>query len=216
MIASPPLTVVKLGGALAASGGAAGWLAALRDSGQAIVLVPGGGAFAEAVRMAQHTMGFDDALGHDLALLAMNQMARALVSLGPGLRLAAGLTQIRAVLAQGLMPVWSVVPLARRAKVPQNWDTTSDTLALWLTQRLQPARLLLLKARDVDPLKATCAAQQREGLIDLAFGTQWQRAPCTVFVAGPGSLAGAAERLRFGLMPGTMLALAERGRHGAD
>ncbi len=215
MTPSPPLTIVKLGGAVAESGGVTGWIAALRAGGQAMVLVPGGGSFAEAVRLSQRAMGYDDGLAHDLALVAMNQLGRVLVSLAPGLRLAASLAQIRTILALGQMPVWAVVPLARRANVPQNWDTTSDTLALWLAQRLKPARLLLIKARDADMQAATLAAQQRDGLIDRAFGGQWQRAPCAVFVAGPSALATAAKRLQAGETPGVMLTPPSRGRHGA-
>ncbi|MBV1707875.1 MAG: uridylate kinase [Hyphomicrobiales bacterium] len=214
MSGAAPLTIVKLGGAVAASGGVSGWLAALRAGGQAMVLVPGGGQFADAVRASQRALGYDDALAHDLALVAMNQLGRVLVNLTPGLRLATSLPQIRAHLAQGLTPVWSVVPLARRAGVPQSWDTTSDTLALWLAQRLKPARLLLIKARDADPQAATLDAAQQEGLVDRAFASQWQRGPCKVFVAGPGALATAAGKLRDGDMPGVILVPAARGRHG--
>jgi aspartokinase-like uncharacterized kinase len=80
--------VVKLGGSLAGSERLREWLAAL--AGQpGLVLVPGGGPFADAVRAAQGALRFDDATAHHLAMLAMEQYGRALCALQPGLAPAA-------------------------------------------------------------------------------------------------------------------------------
>nr|MBP9655021.1 hypothetical protein [Rhodocyclaceae bacterium] len=74
-----PPTVVKLGGSLAAAAQLPRLLhelARLPD----LVIAPGGGPFADAVRRAQKERGFDDAAAHDMALLAMAQFGRMLAA----------------------------------------------------------------------------------------------------------------------------------------
>ena len=71
------------------------WLEIIAGNAGHVVLVPGGGPFADAVREAQPKMGFDDAAAHHMALLAMEQYGRALVSLNETLALASSLVAIR-------------------------------------------------------------------------------------------------------------------------
>src|SRR5688572_11112389 len=68
-------TVVKLGGSYALSPRLPAILAAIRASHVPVVVVPGGGPFADAVRAAQPRMGFGDRAAHRMALLAMAQFA---------------------------------------------------------------------------------------------------------------------------------------------
>src|SRR3546814_1733087 len=84
-----PLWVVKLGGSLAGGPELTGWLDALAAGGGSIVLVPGGGPFADAVRTMQRRWSFGDATAHHLALLAMEQYGLMLAGLQPVLRPAA-------------------------------------------------------------------------------------------------------------------------------
>ena len=65
------ITVVKLGGSFAGSVELPAWLDALARCAGRVVVVPGGGPFAEAVRAAQPKMRFDDHAAHRMAVLAM-------------------------------------------------------------------------------------------------------------------------------------------------
>jgi aspartokinase-like uncharacterized kinase len=144
--------VVKLGGSLAGSGLLRPWLAALAGRTD-LVLVPGGGPFADAVRAAQPRLGFDDATAHHLALLAMEQYGRALCALQPGLAPAANPEEILNRLGSGLTPVW--VPAAMVLADPGlrlGWDLTSDSLAAWLCGRLGAKALLLVKSCALNDL----------------------------------------------------------------
>src|SRR5215471_11190818 len=102
----PEITVVKLGGSQAASPYLRRWLEAIAAEAGAIVVVPGGGPFADAVRRAQASMGFDAAAAHDMAMMAMAQFGRALQSLNPVLRPADSLAAIRRALKERKVPVW--------------------------------------------------------------------------------------------------------------
>ncbi|MFN0316892.1 MAG: aspartate kinase, partial [Burkholderiales bacterium] len=65
--------IVKLGGSLSRAGTLAQWLAAIAQVGRGkIIVVPGGGSYADAVRDEQERWRFDDSCAHSMALLAMD------------------------------------------------------------------------------------------------------------------------------------------------
>src|SRR5262245_3506400 len=133
----PGITVVKLGGSYAGSTELKGWLEALAECAGHAVLVPGGGPFAEAVRAAQQSMGFDDRAAHHMALLAMEQYGCALASLGTRLVQATSLAAIRRAVGERQVPVWAPTRMVLSAEVPCSWDVTADGLAAWLAGQLR-------------------------------------------------------------------------------
>jgi 5-(aminomethyl)-3-furanmethanol phosphate kinase len=163
------LTVVKLGGSHAFSPHLRHWLAAIARGAGGVVLVPGGGPFADAVRAAQPAMGFDDRAAHRMALLAMEQYAHALAALDAGLVPAATVAVIRRALRQGRVPIWMPCRMASAAPdIAASWDVTSDSLAAWLARRLGARRLVLIKSVDGDGARRAadlCAC----GVIDSAL-----------------------------------------------
>jgi aspartokinase-like uncharacterized kinase len=180
-------SVVKLGGSFAASPRLRSWLAAITSRSAPLVLVPGGGPFADAVRAAQPAMGFDDAAAHRMALLAMNQYAIALAGLARRLLLAEDPAAIGAALAGGRVPVWCPWPMLRDAPdIEQSWNVTSDSLALWLAARIGAARVVLIKHR-------AAASLAEAGLVDGAFSRFRAAFPGEVVLAGPDDVAGLTE-----------------------
>src|SRR5882672_7935642 len=129
----PAPTVVKLGGSHAFSEHLAGWIEAIVDCAGHVIVVPGGGPFADAVRDAQPKIGFSDAAAHHMALLAMEQYGCALASLNGTFVLADSLAAIRQALAATQVPVWMPSRMALAADIPASWDITSDSLAAWLS-----------------------------------------------------------------------------------
>src|SRR6185369_14601723 len=102
-----------------------------RQAGR-IVLVPGGGPFADAVRAAQPRMGFDDGAAHRMALLAMEQYGCALASGRKQFSLADSRAAIDRALELKQVPVWLPTRMALAADIPASWEVTSDSLAAWL------------------------------------------------------------------------------------
>ncbi|MGF1610025.1 MAG: uridylate kinase [Kiloniellales bacterium] len=200
--------VVKLGGSLAGSNALKDWLDALQTGAGHVVLVPGGGPFADQVRAAQHEMGFDDRVAHHLALLAMEQFGRSLAGLVPALVPAASRQAIRQALRAGKLPVWMPTRMALgRPEIPESWDVTSDSLALWLAGQIGARDLVLVKSAPLpaettpgDPLDAADLA--RRGLVDAAFPAFLARARCRVWYAGPDDRARLAAALMGQGQPG--------------
>jgi aspartokinase-like uncharacterized kinase len=162
-----PLLIIKLGGSLAGSPALRAWLdGVVRHGAGRAVIVPGGGRFADAVRMAQARWRFSDAAAHDMALLAMEQFGLMLCALDARLCAARSRADIRRALADRVLPVWlPSALLARAAGVRKNWDVTSDSLAAWLARELRASHLVLVKSCRV-PRAATVAALARAGIVD--------------------------------------------------
>lgn len=188
-------TVVKLGGSLASAPQLRAWLDAIAGLGGSLV-VPGGGAFAEAVRVAQPRMGFDDSAAHRMALLAMEQYAHALASLDRRFVPAASLQAIAAALAAKSVPLWLPSKMVLRATdIPCSWDVTSDSLAAWLSRRLRSRVLVLVKARVVPGRPAAAQLAQR-GIVDPCFPDLLAASGAELLLTGPDDHPVLAARLQ--------------------
>ena len=106
------------------------WIAALAASSLPLVIVPGGGPFADQVRDAQKRMGFSDAAAHAMAILAMDQFGHVILDRHERLAPARSLDEIEHALTDGKIPVWLPSSMAIPAPdIPCSWDITSDSLA---------------------------------------------------------------------------------------
>jgi aspartokinase-like uncharacterized kinase len=162
--------VVKIGGSLSHDPLLREWLTQLWElGGGRVVIVPGGGDFADKVRQYQSEWRFDDLAAHNMCLLAMTQYAILMQGVLPELMLAANEDRIRRALREGRVAVW--VPTGLMRDTPDsmtNWDTTSDSLAAWLSTTLNAERLMVVKSCPVDtgaPLETLAAA----GVLDSGF-----------------------------------------------
>jgi 5-(aminomethyl)-3-furanmethanol phosphate kinase len=208
------ITVVKLGGSHAGSAHLNSWLDALAACGGRVVIVPGGGAFADAVRAQQASMGFDDAAAHHMALRAMEQFGLALASRRPNFCIAASAMAIARALRKGDVPVWAPAVMALRAKdIPASWDVTSDSLAAWLAGRIGAKWLLLVKhCATAAPVSAHDLMAR--GVVDPAFPDFFAASGAQGFVAAPEAYAAAGEAIRTGGAPGARIDLHRKDATG--
>ena len=141
--------VVKLGGGLLAH--PQHFDAALRAiAGMArtrpLLVVPGGGAFADAVREADRRLGLENDTAHWMAVLAMDQYAHLVAARLTGARMVDGPSGLRAAYAAGDVPVLAPSRWLRLADpLPHSWDVTSDSIAAWVAGQVGAGELLLVK-----------------------------------------------------------------------
>ena len=206
MAAADGPVVVKLGGSHAFSQHLTAWLDALAQAAGRVVIVPGGGPFADAVRAAQPQIGFDDRAAHRMALLAMEQYACALASLRAPFVMAHTAAGLKTSLRDGKVPVWAPSRMALRAKdVPWSWDVTSDSLAAWLAGVLR-AKLLLLVKSIAPPATSTCASDlSARGVVDAAFPRFLGASGAQAYIAGASEHAAFAVALAAGSLPGARI-----------
>ena len=148
--------VIKLGGSLLSSGNLKEWLSIIVEHGAGkVVIVPGGGIFADQVRDAQQKLKFDDKAAHQMALLAMEQYAHLLQSYAPDLRLSDSTEGIDKAISLNQVPVWLPFKMINTCQnLSANWNITSDSLALWLADHLNAEHTMLVKSLSSKNLNA--------------------------------------------------------------
>ena len=142
-------TLVKVGGGLLGKAGAFDLvieaLTAFRP-GRRIVVLPGGGPFADAVRQMFRRVKIGEDAAHWMAVLGMDQYAHALAARAPGAALVEQPAEIRAALDAGRLPVLAPYRWLKVADpLPHSWEVTSDSIAAWFAGALGARRVVLIK-----------------------------------------------------------------------
>jgi 5-(aminomethyl)-3-furanmethanol phosphate kinase len=138
------LTVVKVGGGLG-DDALRPLCATLGELGERhpLLVVPGGGGFADAVREADRRFGLRAAASHRMAILGMEQFGWLLSELIPGAERRGDLARVGAGRATVLLP--AALPLDA---LPASWEVTSDSIAAWVAGETGAGRLVLVKGVD--------------------------------------------------------------------
>ncbi len=129
----PPF-VLKLGGSLERS--AHGIVDILLENSPPVLIVPGGGRYADMVRRAK----LPDDVSHWMAIAAMDMFGWHLSSLGLPVT---GQLEI----PQGPAIILPYAVMRRADPFPHSWDVTSDSIAAWIAHQLG-LNLVLLKSVD--------------------------------------------------------------------
>jgi 5-(aminomethyl)-3-furanmethanol phosphate kinase len=138
-------TVVKVGGSLLGEPDAFAW--ALRELSAApldgrVLVVPGGGPFADTVRAVDARMGLSDSAAHWAAIQGMNQYALVLADHLPCAMVVDTLVNRPSNRLSVLAPyAW----LKCHDALPHSWDVTSDSIAASIAQTAGARRLILMK-----------------------------------------------------------------------
>lgn len=147
------VTVIKLGGSLLHSAELPIWLETIHSlaSTTNIVIVPGGGAFADKVREIQPLRNLSDKTAHQMALLGMCQFGYLLAGLSENIQLVEDIDSVAKNLNKNIPIIWLPTALINDdSEVSASWDFTSDSIALWLAINLLADRLVLVKTKYLD------------------------------------------------------------------
>jgi len=144
-------TVVKVGGSLSATGDLYNLMQALTTLADAhqILVVPGGGGFADTVRYYHRKYALREAVSHQMAILGMDQYGLLLHGIAPNSQAVRTISEARQALALKRLPV--LIPsvlLFTTDPLPHSWSVTSDSLSAFVAKMVGARRLVLLK--DVD------------------------------------------------------------------
>jgi aspartokinase-like uncharacterized kinase len=145
--------VVKIGGGLLGEAGALDRVcaaAAALGRREPVVVMPGGGPFADTVREIDGRLGLSPHTAHWMAILAMDQYAHLLAERIPGGRLVEEPGAIAGALSAGAVAVLAPSRWLRAADaLPHSWEATSDSAAAFVAGALDAVRLDLVKPADV-------------------------------------------------------------------
>lgn len=168
--------VVKLGGSLMQSRFLPLWLDLLQEHGdRGIVIVPGGGVFADHVRQLQQRWRFNDKVAHKLALRAMEDYGLVLQALAGSLVVTRTRGEIEKAVSKGKTALWFPHDMAAdNRELAASWDITSDSLALWLAEKLGIRQLLIVKSNVPVNRNFTVESLSQGGYLDAAFSGMYK------------------------------------------
>jgi len=169
--------VVKIGGRLGRGDRLVPLCARLARLGRRhrLLVVPGGGVFADAVRECDTRLGLGRDAAHWMAVLAMDQYGLLLADLLPDATAVRSLAEAGEVAAAGRIPVLLPHDLMRRSDaLPHGWQVTSDSIAAWVTGLAAAPLLVLLKDGIGARTRLTGHAEVPRGVVTLEQLAGWE------------------------------------------
>ncbi|MDI3484311.1 MAG: 5-(aminomethyl)-3-furanmethanol phosphate kinase [Methanobacteriaceae archaeon] len=116
--------------------------------GEDIMIIAGGGEFANKIREYDHELGFSDTASHEAAILSMDIMGILLADLVKGAEATQTIKEAKKIIKDGKIPV--LLPsriLHYLDPLKHSWQVTSDSIAFYIS-KLMHTKLLI--ATDVD------------------------------------------------------------------
>ncbi len=145
-------TIVKVGGSLAACPEKLRALCAKLaelSKRHRLIVIPGGGEFADVVRGLDERFSLSPSVSHRMAILGMDQYGLLLSDLLPNSCVVNKIEQLQETLDLGKLPVFLPSTFLFTADPLENsWDVTSDSIAVHIAGVLLAARTILVT--DVD------------------------------------------------------------------
>ena len=141
---------IKIGGSLYDSSYLVEWLNVIDQYSSAkIVIIPGGGPFADQVRLTDEKYQLNPIHSHNMAVMGMQQYGFLLASLCPMMILAKTINEIHAAWKNSKVAIWEPYKMiSEECELEKTWDVTSDSLAVWLANKLSLKNLLLVKSSE--------------------------------------------------------------------
>jgi 5-(aminomethyl)-3-furanmethanol phosphate kinase len=164
------LSVLKVGGSLSSEPNKLMLLMAKLDElskTHRLVIVPGGGDFADAVRKLDKQFSLDRRISHRMAILAMDQYGLLLSDLSPHSSIVSTFKDVKDVANSGKLPIFLPSHVMFKDDPLENsWEVTSDSIALYIAHKLQAIKVLFVTDVDgiytANPKTETSAALAKE------------------------------------------------------
>jgi len=122
-----------------------------------MLIIPGGGIFADIVRKLDGGWGLSNMVAHKMAILAMDQIGLFLSNMIPSSQVCYSLEDIQRA-ESGLLPI--LLPsqyIFREDPLEHSWDVTSDSIAAYIAGVLNAEKIVLITdvngIYDDDPKK---------------------------------------------------------------
>lgn len=109
-----------------------------------ILVVPGGGRFADVVRDFDKTHSLSNTVAHKMAILAMDQFGLFLSDITPNSCVYYSLEKAKGS-PKGALPIFLPSKLMfRKDPLEHSWDVTSDSIAVYIASVLHARKLILV------------------------------------------------------------------------
>lgn len=117
-----------------------------------LVMIVGGGMYADAVRLSQKYIGFDDNFANLLALKATETYAIVINKVFPNIKLTSKLNLLK---SKKNIKIWLPSKCLINSKdFKRDWNSTSDSVACWLNKKIKAKGVLFIKSISFEKEKS--------------------------------------------------------------
>ena len=130
-----------------------------------LTLIVGGGIFANSIRIAQKFLKFDDKYANYLALKSTEQYAEIINNIAPHINLTSEFSSLK---SKKHIKIWLPVKyLSKEKKYKKNWESTSDSIACWLSSKMNSSGVIFIKSLSFEKKKSLKILDlQNKGILD--------------------------------------------------
>ena len=114
---------------------------------QKIILIPGGGTFANFIRKVYSELNFTEEIAHFMGIISMNYNGLELSKKYPDLQVIESYDKLKEI-GNAIRIFLPYEYLKENDKLPHSWDVTSDSITLFLAKELRLDECFLIK--DID------------------------------------------------------------------
>lgn len=162
------MIVVKLGGSLYSSPYLKEWVNELTSiNSQTVIIVPGGGPFANQVRQAYSDWEINEEIAHEMAVLSMQQYALLISSLNEKISRLDSVNSLPSHNEPNTMVWFPYKDVMEKCNYPKSWQVTSDSLSFWLADAVAANRLCLVKSAEMNLM--SCEQLMSSSIVDEYF-----------------------------------------------
>tara|TARA_X000001036_G_scaffold337104_1_gene316064 strand:- start:938 stop:1531 length:594 start_codon:yes stop_codon:yes gene_type:complete len=170
--------IIKLGGSLMHSNNLTYWLRVIFDHkrNNTVVVVPGGGEFADSIRNIQQRRNFHNKVAHKMALLAMSQYGYFLTSLNSNIKIIKTINLLPIKEDSNNSYLWLPNALLDNSEgIDETWNSTSDSIALWLAIKLSAEKLIIVKSKKIILNRSKIVENIKNNDLDKSFGLLFEK-----------------------------------------
>ena len=113
-----------------------------------LLLVPGGGVFADVIRDVYTRFKLPENIAHQMAILSMDQYGILIQSLSQvSSQIIENIDDSKKCFEEHKIAILQVSNIMKSEnRLPKSWSVTSDSIAAWMAQLIDAKRLLLIKS----------------------------------------------------------------------
>jgi aspartokinase-like uncharacterized kinase len=113
-----------------------------------LLLVPGGGVFADLVSKTQQDLALSDDIAHWMAIMAQNQFGMLLADRLTSKNVITKIEEFVNSNSPGLFVLMPFSSMKEMDELPHTWDVTGDSISLWIGEKALANFVLLVKCVD--------------------------------------------------------------------